>query len=284
MEDKLSGCWDPLRKCYLLTTGYSGRPQDGFQGKPPFHREGYRRMVGQMTSKDLVHWTPFRPIVVEDPEKPGFWETYGMKPTVRGTLYLGFLRVLRDDLPADKGGRVEGIGWTELCTSRDGEHWTRQPGIFLDRNRTPGAWDHAMAWVGDVITIGDQELIYYGGYAKGHKVGSRQVGVATLRKDRFVSRNAGHEGGVLRTPLFIWRAEQITVNANVNGELRLRLLADSALPVPGFFWRDCEPIQGDSLAHAVRWEGNPGAPKGKPVRLEFSLRDAELYGFRLGQR
>jgi len=50
MEDKLSGCWDPLRECYLLTTGYSGRPRDGFQGKPPFHREGYRRMVGQMTS------------------------------------------------------------------------------------------------------------------------------------------------------------------------------------------------------------------------------------------
>jgi len=78
MEDKLSGCWDPLRKCYILTTGYRGRPQDGFEGTPPFNREGCRRMVGQMTSKDLVHWTPFRPIVVEDPEKPGsfaFFET-----------------------------------------------------------------------------------------------------------------------------------------------------------------------------------------------------------------
>jgi len=279
MEDRLTGCWDPLRECYLLTTGHSGRPEDGFRGKPPFHREGYRRMVGQMTSKDLVHWTRFRPIVVTDPEEPGFWEFYGMKPTVRGRLYLGFLRVLRDDLPADQGGPVHGIGWTELCTSRDGEHWTRQPGVFLDRDRTPGTWDHAMAWVGDVVTVGDQELICYGGYAMGHKVGARQMGVATLRRDGFVSRDAGPEGGTLRTPVFTWDAEEVTVNARIDGELRVRVLAESGLPVPGFFWRDCEPIQGDALAHVVRWRADLCVLKGKPVRLEFCLRDAELYGF-----
>ena len=279
MEDRLAGCWDPLRKCYLVTTGYTGKPQDGFVGKPPFHAEGHRRMVGQTTSKDLAHWTPFRPIVVEDPEKPGFWETYGMKPTVRGTLYLGILRVLRDDLPADAGGPVHGIGWTQLCTSRDGEHWTRHPGVFLDRSHESGAWDHAMAWVGDVITVGDREYVYYGGYAEGHKVGPRQVGVATLRRDGFVSRDAGPKGGMLRTPPLIWDADRVTVNATVKGELRVRLLAESGLPVPGFLWRDCTPIQGDSLAHRVRWKGDPRIPKGRPVRLEFSLRDAELYGF-----
>ena len=281
MEDRLAGCWDPLRERYLLTTGYSGRPEDGFRGKPPFHREGHRRMVGQMASEDLVHWTPFRPIVVADPEQPGFWEFYGMKPTVRGTLYLGFLRVLRDDLPADQDGPVNGIGWTELCTSRDGEHWVRQPGVFLDRDHRPRTWDHAMAWVGDIVTVGDQELIYYGGYAMGHKVGARQVGVATLRRDGFVSRDAGPEGGTLRTPLFIWDAEQVMLNATVGGEMRVRVLAESGLPIPGFFWRDCGPVRGDSLAHAVRWKGDRCALTGKAVRLEFYLRDAELYGFDL---
>jgi hypothetical protein len=188
MSDRLSGCWDPLRNSYLLTCGYAGKPEDGFVGKPPHNAEGYRRMVGQMTSSDGVSWNPFRPIVVEDPEKSGFWETYGMTPRVRGKLYLGFLRVLRDDLPAD-------------------------------------------------------------------------------------------EGGVLRTRLFKWDADHITVNANVNGELRVRLLAESHLPLRGFFWSDCDPITGDLLAHPVRWDGVTASLKGKRVRLEFSLSDAEVYGF-----
>ena len=284
MEDRLTGCWDPLRGCYLLTTGYSGRPQDGFKGKPPFHHEGYRRMVGQTTSRDLEQWTPFQPIVAADPEKPGFWEFYGMKPEVRGTLYLGFLRVLRDDLPAEKDGPIHGIGWTELCTSRDGEHWTRQPGIFLDRDRTRPSWDHAIAWISDVVTVGDREFVYYGGYAQGHKVGARQVGLATLRRNGFVSRDAGAERGTLRTPPVLWDAEQMAVNAKVGGELRVRLLGESGLPIPGFFWRDCEPIQGDSLEHAVRWTHDSGVLKGNPVRLEFALQDAELYGFDLTNR
>jgi hypothetical protein len=79
----------------------------------------------------------------------------------------------------------------------------------------------------------------------------------------------------------MWDCGHITVNAKIHGELRLRLLAESGLPAPGFFWKDCQPIQGDSLAHAVRWKGDPASLQGKPVRLEFTLRDAELYGFEL---
>ena len=139
-----------------------------------------------------------------------------------------------------------------------------------------------MAWVGDVITVGDKELIYFGGYAEGHKVGQRRLGVATLRKDGFVSYDTTSAEGILCTRPFTWAAKQLTVNATVRGELRARLLfAESGLPIPGFFWRDCEPIHDDSVAHPVRWKGDVGVPTGKSVRLEFSLRDAELYGFEM---
>jgi hypothetical protein len=202
-----------------------------------------------------------------------------MKPTVRGGLYLGFLRVLRDDMPADPDGPVKGVGWTELCTSRDGENWVRQPDVFLDRNPQPGTWDHAMAWIGDSITVGDKEFIYYGGYSAGHKVGERNVGVATLRKDGFVSLAAGPKGGLLRTRLFVLEGDHLTVNAKVDGELRVRILDPSGLPMRGFFGKDCTPIRGDSLSHRLRWKGSLASLKGKHVRLEFSLRDAQIYGF-----
>ncbi len=57
-----------------------------------------------------------------------------------------------------------------------------------------------MAWYGDCLTVGDKEYIYYGGYAQGHKVRSdRTLGMGMLRKNGFVSRDAGIESGWLKS-------------------------------------------------------------------------------------
>ena len=37
-----------------------------------------------------------------------------------GRTFIGFARVLRDDLPCDPGGPANGTGWSALMTSRDG--------------------------------------------------------------------------------------------------------------------------------------------------------------------
>ena len=41
-----------------------------------------------------------------------------------------------------------------------------------------------------------------------------------------------------------------------------------------------DQIIGDDLAFPVRWRGNIGALGGRPVRLRFVLRDADLYSYR----
>lgn len=198
---------------------------------------------------------------------------------MRGNLYLGFLRVLRDDLPATPDGPVEGIGWTELLTSRDGQRWTRHPQPFLDRDPRPGTWDHAMAWYADSVTICDLEFIYYGGYSAGHKVGDREIGLALLRRNGFVSRDAGADGGWLRTPPSLLPGDTLTVNAAVRDELRVRLVDVQGRGLPGYDWADSVPVRGDAVSHQVEWHGGPLLPRGQAVALEFSLRNAELYGF-----
>ena len=45
----------------------------------------------------------------------------------------------------------------------------------------------------------------------------------------------------------------------------------------GFSADDCTPVRGDSLAHAVSWKQPLASLRGKPARLEFSLRDGRLY-------
>jgi hypothetical protein len=88
-----------------------------------------------------------------------------------------------------------------------------------------------MTWGDCLLPVDDEVYVYYGGYARGHKVErftERQIGLARLRRDRFVSRDAKEEGGWLRTPLVsLGGASELTINAEVdkvNGEIRARVL------------------------------------------------------------
>jgi hypothetical protein len=146
----------------------------------------------------------------------------------------------------------------------------------------PEAADHAVAWVADVITVGDEEFIYYGGYSGGHKnFDDRTINLARLRKDGFLSRDAGREGGRLVTKVLRMRGEELTVKANVSGVLRLRVLDPSGNPLAGFGEDETAPIRGDATDHAFKAKGDLTSLTGRPVRLEFFLRDAEFYGFEL---
>ena len=277
--DIIDGCWDPLRKRYLLACKIE---KDGYPGKPHYFYEGWRRCVGMSVSDDFIHWkTPWF-IVTPDPAN-GIEEFYGFQPMIRGDFYIGFLRILRDDLPADPEGAVNGIGWTELITSRDGETWTRYQETFIDRNHDAGTWDHAMAWVGDCLTVGDKDYVYYCGYSAGHKVGDRQNGLAILRKNGFVSRDAGPDGATLRTPLVTLDADALTVNASVAGDLRIRILDETGTPLEGFDWDDVEPLHGDSVEHRVQWSAPLSSLRQRPVHLEFNMHEAQLYAFDLAE-
>jgi hypothetical protein len=154
----------------------------------------------------------------------------------------------------------------------------------MDRNATPGTWDRAMTWGDCLLPVEDEVFIYYGGYARGHKVErmkERQIGFARMKKDRFVSRRAGAENGMLRTPVMTFDASGMTVNAHVAGELRVRVLDATGAAIKGFDASDCTPVRGDSIAHAMKWKQPLSALRGKAVALEFIARDARLYGIEL---
>ena len=57
--------------------------------------------------------------------------------------------------------------------------------------------------------------------------------------------------------------------------------ADGAVQ-DGLSLADCGEIIGDETDGVVRWSGdaNLGALSGKPVRLRFALKDADVYAFR----
>lgn len=57
-------------------------------------------------------------------------------------------------------------------------------------------------------------------------------------------------------------------------------------PVLGFGGGDCDEVYGDALERTISWKENAdiGALAGKPVRLRFAVKDADLYSFQFQNR
>ena len=245
------------------------------------------------TSADFRAWTVPRPLFVPDSRDEGHTEWYAAYGGLRrGEHFIVFLLELRDDLRATRApcddtkpeGREGGIGYTVLAWTTDGERWQRDryTDKFLAPDPDPTAWDHAHAWIGCAVPHGDELWLYHGGYKYGHKYYTdRSVGLATMKRDRFVAREAGPEGGTLLTPPVVLSGRRMTVNAKVNGDLRVRLIDEAGKAIPSFDAADHAPIRGDDVALPVEWESELTALAGKPARLEFELRDASLFAFDL---
>ena len=278
--------WDPLRQQYLAIVSVWQR-NDAWNDN--------QRTPYESVSKDLINWEKPWPIMygkIGAPVEKGETQFYAMSGVItRGDLLIGLVKILRDDLNATPGKsgkemgdlkrKAAGLGYTVLAWSRDGRTWERDHEPFIPRNPVPGSWDHAMAWGDDQIVVGDETYLYYGGYARGHKVArfdERQIGFARMPRDRYVAREASINMGTLRTKPVAINGNSLTVNANVVGEMRVRLVNADGSAMTNFDWVE---IKGDDVAHQVSWGSNLASIKGKPVILEFQLKNAQLFGFDL---
>src|SRR5690606_23842285 len=97
---------DPIRKRYIaMVSTYTTGPT----------WTGTRRVTMTSTSDDLIRWREPWYVLTPDSKDDGETQFYCVGSIIaRGDLLVGMLRVLRDDLPADPGGKVAGIGYTVL--------------------------------------------------------------------------------------------------------------------------------------------------------------------------
>jgi len=292
--DEVEIFWDPLRARYATFVKTKLVPEDGFLPSPG--TSGIRRVGSFSVSPDFLHWRlPWRTVMPKRDE--GLLDFVATGATLcRGGLLIGCARLIHCEFSVDPGGPVEdakrsvplaGVGYVTLLTSRDGESWERHREVFLNRNLDPTSWDHAIAWMGCQLTVGDETYFYYGGYRNGWQVEprtERQIGLAKLRRDGYVSRDAfGPDPGWLMTPLIkSERFAGLTVNAEASrGEVRVQIRDQRLQVVPGFSFAECRPLRGDGLQQQVTWSGAGTPNKLQDIRLhlEFRVADARLYGF-----
>jgi hypothetical protein len=200
---------------------------------------------------------------------------------------------------------------TQLVSSRDGEHWFRAGNrqTFIPIGG-PGAWDAYMLDIpsNGPFVKGDELWFYYGGRHKHHNYqegyfkaeddqGTAAIGLAVLRRDGFVSYDAGSEGGSLLTkPLRFERGSSLHVNVDAHrGEMRVEVVSvvedpDASLrdwgiryepAIEGFDLASSRSVRDNATDHAMAWVGvdDISALTGRLIALRFHLREASLFSF-----
>jgi len=285
-DDIWNPYWDPFNGRYAV--GMKLWREHEWTDRTGKRRKQKVRLVGISFSEDFRVWSEPELLFAPDNGDTGVTQFYGGPAGVhrRGDLLIGFLKILRDDVTVKGAPQgAYGMGYTVLAWSRDGIHWERDREPFFAPDPRIGAWDHAHAWIDDAVPVGDELYLYYGGYKWGHKYGypeERQIGLVKMKRDRYVAREAGADGGWLRTPLVTLDARGMTLNVNAEGgEVGVQVVDAEGDPIPGLTFADCQPITTDSLDAPVHCARSLEEVKGIPIHLEFRLRNAQLFAFTL---
>lgn len=177
-----------------------------------------------------------------------------------------------------------------LGYSRDGFHFARPShSPFMPVNETDGAWNYGnMQSVNGVpLIVGDSLYVYSSGRSKNGVWWDAGVstGLATLRRDGFVSMRAENKEGFLTTEKLSFDGKYFFVNADVKArgaQLKVELLDEAGNPIPGFTKRDCVVMRGaDKTKQQITWKGKQDLTElvGRTIRAKFYLTRGDLYAF-----
>jgi hypothetical protein len=200
-------------------------------------------------------------------------------------VYVGYLNVYHT-LPGNENIDVQ------LITSRNGTDFTRvcRREVFIPSGDL-GYFDYMLmtGYQPEPIIVDDTVHIYYEGVNYPHNVdvnpphGGSAVGLATFKRDRFVSIETADNLFPCRlvTKPFVVAHENLYLNAATwgDGVVRAEVLTRDWKPIAGFGADECRTIRGNALANPVRWKDNASLARlaGREIRLKFHMADARIH-------
>ena len=254
--------WDPHRKLYVA-----------------YHRNFVNgvRAIMTCTSEDFFHWTA--PVYLEYGDAPNqHLYTNAVMPYLRAPhIKIGFPTRF---LP-DQGSRVEPI----FMISRDGLVFKRWNEAVISEDAPEdrdGNHSNYMARGLLQLPSNDRELSVYATEAYYTGPDSR-IRRFSYRVDGFVSVHGEAGGGTLLTRPLIFQGDKLQLNFTTaeKGSLRVEVQRVDGTPIDGLALSDCQLLAGDEIAGAVRWrKATLDGLAGRPVRLLFELKQADLYSLR----
>ncbi|QDV84183.1 hypothetical protein [Stieleria magnilauensis] len=105
----------------------------------------------------------------------------------------------------------------------------------------------------------------------------------SMRLDGFASAQADYHGGELVTKPLAFSGSQLALNfaTSAAGGIRVEIQDASGTPIPGFTLAESREQIGNEIQRVVSWKSGPDVSPlaGRPVRLRFVMKDADLYAF-----
>jgi hypothetical protein len=242
------------------------------------------RTIAFAEGNDFGQYDPMRIVFQKDDKDPPRSDLYSMPTMAYEGMLIGFPEVYNHDTRREV---------TQLAWSYDGNTWHRDPARepFM-RWGTEPAWDWARRHPhnGPFIRRDGRLWFYFGGRSTlkmttNPKRLTGAIGLASIRVDGFVSRNASPDGGTLTTPPLVIQGDTLTVNARIRAGAALYVTVRNpdGSPIPGFSHEDAIPVTGDKLDHRITWRNDKtlGELKGRPIALHFAFNNGQLYAFRV---
>ena len=277
--------WDNYSKCSRLfsrcfVNGDGSSPYSGF------------RAIQSCTSEDFVRWTSPDPHRYDDGIPLDHLYTNATMPCPGAEhILLSFpMRFVPERTVENLKPYMEypgdGISDAVFLTSRDGVHWDRtfmeawvRPGVeernWTHRNQTPAV---------GLFTTGPKEWsMYLSEHYGWDTCGLRRV---TIRPHGFSSIRTGYKGGELVTKSLNFSGSTLFLNYSTSavGSISVEIQDMDGHSLDGFNLGDMAPMFGDELDAPVLWKSSTNLSQlnGKPIRIKFQLKDADLYSLRFG--
>ncbi|PRZ21023.1 hypothetical protein [Flavobacterium granuli] len=292
LYDRTTAFYNPFSKKWVISMRYSaaiGRARSYLENSSPEQAVSLAHRV-RKDAKDanISYWFGADD---KEPRHPSFPnikpEIYNHDAIAYESIMLGYYSVwqgpenkVADSLGIQKRNEVL-IGY-----SRDGYHFSRpshEP--FMGVNEKEGAWNwgNVQSIVGVPIIKGDS--LYF--YASGRRLYKKMwdaytsTGLATLRRDGFVSLDSKSKDGYITTRSVTFEGSYLFVNANVNASLKAEILDSNNKPIAGFTKEDCIAMKTNSTKYLISWKNKKdlAALKNKTVKIKFYVDDGSLYSF-----
>ncbi|QDV26390.1 glycoside hydrolase family protein [Aureliella helgolandensis] len=171
-----------------------------------------------------------------------------------------------------------------LMTSRGGKFYDR---TFLGGFVRPGIG--ARNWVSrtnypalNIVQTGPTEMSVY--LNQDYAQPTSHLRRYSMRLDGFASAQAPHSGGELLTKPLTFTGRELAINFGTSaaGGIRVEIQDPAGNPLPGFSLDEATEQIGNEIKRVVTWKSGSDVASlsGKPVRLRFVMKDADLYAFK----
>ena len=293
-SDESNLSYDPISRTFIATLKHTGR---------------FGRAHAISTSRDFEHWTKPKLLYQADAEdqklgkarilarladpklqdpvynQPSYYKVdiYNVAVFRYEDLFIILPSMFHITGPRPNGN-VDGFKHIQLACTRDLNSWTRlanrEP--FIDTSPIGDAWDTMVMLPPSAPLVRGDELWFY--YSASKYRGTPPsppphrgaVCLAVLRRDGFMSLDAGDKQGTLLTKPFATRASSLYVNIDSAGGAIVVEVLDregNALAVS-------KPMSEDEPRRRIAWaEGDLADVAGKTIRLRFHLRNARMFSF-----